>query len=370
MDDSYMAGIVDGEGCIRLSSSRNGVATVQMEVTMSYKALPLLKKIQATYGGNCIRIKRDPRPSRATTHSWRLIGRPCTPLLQRLLPHLLIKQPQAELAIWFQDKVDSTPRGPGKGGPWTEELRTTAARARARMAELNRTGPERQGIPGKTPMAFLEGSSWVSPQMSLDPLPAPFDGPWPMSGAVVDGMAYAMPSPNWTELAAPLLGTPRCSDGMAHPLRSGVENARGRLEDQVSLLPTPTARDWKGANQRGDTSCLPGALLPTPQARDGDSRGASHPDRRKALNSKRSGQLDEVVIHLLPTPTVGDSTGGGVHSTARVSTATRHAGVTLRTALLELSTGGSSVPRSDGGSASSDAQPRRPPSADGVAETS
>lgn len=35
------------------------------------------------------------------------------------------------------------------------------------------------------------------------------------------------------------------------------------------LLPTPTARDWKGRNQRDDATCLPGAvdrLLPTPTA--------------------------------------------------------------------------------------------------------
>lgn len=52
--------------------------------------------------------------------------------------------------------------------------------------------------------------------------------------------------------------------------------------------------------------------MPTPQARDGDpnSRGASHPDRRKELCGKRGGQLDEVGVHLLPTPVASDSQGG------------------------------------------------------------
>lgn len=36
----------------------------------------------------------------------------------------------------------------------------------------------------------------------------------------------------------------------------------------VGLLPTPTSRDGKGANQRGDETCLSGALLPTPNAAD------------------------------------------------------------------------------------------------------
>ncbi|MFI7678544.1 DNA cytosine methyltransferase [Actinophytocola sp. NPDC049390] len=45
----------------------------------------------------------------------------------------------------------------------------------------------------------------------------------------------------------------------------------------LSLLPTPTARDWKGRNQRDDETCLPGAVFP-----------------------------------LLPTPTVGNVTGGNL----------------------------------------------------------
>lgn len=37
-----------------------------------------------------------------------------------------------------------------------------------------------------------------------------------------------------------------------------------------AVLPTPTARDAKGQNQRGDASCLPGALMPTPTRADGE----------------------------------------------------------------------------------------------------
>jgi hypothetical protein len=42
------------------------------------------------------------------------------------------------------------------------------------------------------------------------------------------------------------------------------------------LLPTPTARDWKGENQCRDTTCLPGALLPTPAAADSDRTSPAH----------------------------------------------------------------------------------------------
>lgn len=93
----------------------------------------------------------------------------------------------------------------------------------------------------------------------------------------------------------------------------------------VELLPTPAA-SRSGNNQ----SASPGAavrpsldsitdLLPTPTARLGhpNGRGASHPDRRKELCSKRGGELDEVACHLLPTPNASDGSGGGQHPDQR-----------------------------------------------------
>lgn len=63
------------------------------------------------------------------------------------------------------------------------------------------------------------------------------------------------------------------------------------------LLPTPTTRDHKGANQRGDDTCLTGALLPTPRATDGTKGG---PNQR---GSSGDLMLPSAVVQLLPTPT-------------------------------------------------------------------
>jgi DNA (cytosine-5)-methyltransferase 1 len=67
--------------------------------------------------------------------------------------------------------------------------------------------------------------------------------------------------------------------------------------DGHDILPTPTARDDKGHNQRGDTSCLTGALLPTPRATDGTNGG---PNQR---GSSGDLMLPSAVHQLLPTPT-------------------------------------------------------------------
>lgn len=63
------------------------------------------------------------------------------------------------------------------------------------------------------------------------------------------------------------------------------------------LLPTPTSRDHKGANQRGDNTCLTGALLPTPAA----SRYGSNQSLSEGAAS---------AVTLLPTPSVADAMGG------------------------------------------------------------
>jgi DNA (cytosine-5)-methyltransferase 1 len=71
----------------------------------------------------------------------------------------------------------------------------------------------------------------------------------------------------------------------------------------VALLPTATARDHKGHNQRRDTSSLTGALLPTPRATDGTKGG---PNQRGS-----SGDLMlPSAVTLLPTPAVNDMGAG------------------------------------------------------------
>lgn len=101
-----------------------------------------------------------------------------------------------------------------------------------------------------------------------------------------------------------------------------------------SSLPTPTARDHKGHNQRHDSSCLTGALLPTPGANDRtgaearEARGAGGPslrdlptllptplasDGEKGGPNQRGGSGDlrlSSAVHLLPTPAVNDMGAG------------------------------------------------------------
>lgn len=92
-------------------------------------------------------------------------------------------------------------------------------------------------------------------------------------------------------------GKPRCSDGMQHPLRnpSDIGNARGRLEDQVSL------ESW-----------------PTPDAsmfQDGESPETFLARREKlkltANNGNGCGIPLAMAVQLWPTPTSSDANSSG-----------------------------------------------------------
>lgn len=171
-----------------------------------------------------------------------------------------------------------------------------------------------------------------------------------------------------------LLPTPTSRDhkGRANKpgrTRAGRERTAGddTLPDAVGkLLPTPSAADGLGGHltrsgSRSGELLLPGLLravgegtllstpdtttdlLPTPTARLGhpNGRGASDPARRKELQPKRAGELDEMCVHefrTLPTPRTTDANGAGSHGVG---------GDDLRTAVVEWGSYGAAIRRQE-----------------------
>jgi DNA (cytosine-5)-methyltransferase 1 len=97
---------------------------------------------------------------------------------------------------------------------------------------------------------------------------------------VIQGLASVGLVGRYRLLRAADVGAPHKRERVfiaAHPAdtphigHEGGGDARGRWAGPAHghLLPTPTGRDHKGHNQRGDTTCLTGALLPTPTSMDG-----------------------------------------------------------------------------------------------------
>lgn len=194
-------------------------------IGMTEKALHVLKAMQKEYGG-AIKCARPATEKWDTAYAWTVAGDSATSLLESTMPHLILKQEQARIALRVaQIRKELPPRwasNPQGQRLWTDEARARCLTLKKRMHELNAKGP---GLPpsrpqGATPFAHLVAGEWVEPQGDLlsDLGWAPFSGRWPASGISLHGVAYELPTwvPAMDDSAcspSPGLPTPRVSDG-------------------------------------------------------------------------------------------------------------------------------------------------------------
>lgn len=95
----YLAGFVDGEGCISVtkpSPNHKNHGTIRLQ--LSNTNYDVLSAIQREYGGH---LKVSKRQSTKHKAAWQLVwyAKEAIPLLQKLQPHLMVKQKQAILVL-------------------------------------------------------------------------------------------------------------------------------------------------------------------------------------------------------------------------------------------------------------------------------
>lgn len=186
--------------------------------------------------------------------------------------------------------------------------------------------------PMSDPVAHRSAEGWAPAQFVL--FGDAGSVTWPASGFTAGGTAWELPaetcgidesvSPTQrasdtgtSEVLLGMLPTPTANlgddrRGFPSPQvalrRFGL--GRRNLDDAVAMLPTPVARDVKGANIRNDDSCLHGALLPTPTV--ADSRGTRNATAGRSVTGSanvNSGWtlcdlvFDGQIQSMLPTPT-------------------------------------------------------------------
>jgi hypothetical protein len=107
---AYIAGIVDGEGCIQAHYKRK--LALRLEVGNTDRVL--IDWLELKLGGRITTIPRE--HPRRTIFLWRLASLEAVPVLKALLPYLIVKKRQAEL---FIELADVSHRGL-RGRPITE----------------------------------------------------------------------------------------------------------------------------------------------------------------------------------------------------------------------------------------------------------
>ena len=106
----YIAGLIDGEGCIDVvfnkSSSKAQTTTLipRVRVTFVNSCLFVLETLQTNHGG-WINSRHFDNPKWQDPSTWTLQGKQFRAFMQNIVNHLEIKKEQAKLAIWIQDNL-------------------------------------------------------------------------------------------------------------------------------------------------------------------------------------------------------------------------------------------------------------------------
>lgn len=107
----YMAGLVDGEGCIDANLFRDKryehlplYIRPRIRVTMVASSLYILEMFKANHGGT-LDLRKSDNPKWQSSWTWTLEGSKLRPFLQNIANHLYLKKEQALLAIWIQDHL-------------------------------------------------------------------------------------------------------------------------------------------------------------------------------------------------------------------------------------------------------------------------
>jgi len=133
---AYVAGIMDGEGCIGLHTNYknpSAIVTVVVKNTNEW----LIKFLQMNFGGYILYQKTAWRNLRAKpSWIWEVRSKKACAFLLLVLPYLQIKKPQAELALNFQKRRT----GGGRGKRLTDEIKMLDSIDKSLMHKMNQRG--------------------------------------------------------------------------------------------------------------------------------------------------------------------------------------------------------------------------------------
>ena len=327
LTDAYVAGLIDGEGCVSVQKATNGWShSPRVDVGMTVVAIDLLNALKAEYGG-AVRRTRPATDKWAEAWAWCASGPAAVTVLARCLPHLVLKEEQARLALKVDEIKLSLPETSAGRRRWDEDAGARCAAIKDRIQELNRKGPEPKTEPGW--FAQLVAGQFLTNQADLlsDLGWSRFSSTLPRSGSMRNGRLYERPTLVQRTAAndsssSPLLGTPTAHERTHSPraVDHGIQLANQVADLGSRMLPTATVSDVYTGNLASSQQkpgsmhsvTLPQAverLLKTPTSNLGSNGGSQHPDKRKAGGHGPS--LQDEVEHLLPTPRSTDGPKGG-----------------------------------------------------------
>jgi hypothetical protein len=105
----YLAGFVDGEGCIDVQVTKIGGEYVsirpRLRIAQAGRAKHLLEQLQTNFGGHTCTRKFE-NPVWDDPFSWELAGyKAACPILRNIVNHLILKKEQARFCLWMETNL-------------------------------------------------------------------------------------------------------------------------------------------------------------------------------------------------------------------------------------------------------------------------
>lgn len=141
IDHAYIAGIIDGEGCIAISRHKTGL-TIGVAVSMTDPRAIMV--IREAFGGKLF-LNKKRAPNHKPVWMWRVEARKAEIILRAIQPFLRVKIDQCNLALSLRDHMRSggiLSRGKQHDPTSNKDIEIVAFReaAKRRMHELNKRG--------------------------------------------------------------------------------------------------------------------------------------------------------------------------------------------------------------------------------------
>ena len=146
MNSAYVAGLIDGEGCIHLDVTRRTYYRARVSIGMTEPALALLREMQQEWGGTLYQ-QRQQTQRWASAWTWHLTGESAANLLRAVQPYLRLKAEQAKLALMVEEIRLALPLRWANQRTWNDEARAACEAIKNRLHTLNKKGPR---VPAKS----------------------------------------------------------------------------------------------------------------------------------------------------------------------------------------------------------------------------
>jgi hypothetical protein len=137
---SYIAGIIDGEGCITIKLSRKNskrAPCYTSDVAVSMSNEEVIKLLHQRYGGTYW-VRTFPNEDWRAMYCWAIGNQGCQRVLEEVLPFLIVKKKQAEFCLKLCAEKQS-----GRSVPLTEEEIAYRTSLYLSCKDLNKRGKVR-----------------------------------------------------------------------------------------------------------------------------------------------------------------------------------------------------------------------------------